>query len=171
MGVMLVAQPLAVTKEQRRELKCIARSSSLPHRTVLQARALLLSADGVSIYETARQVGVASNSVRSWRWRFVVEGIDGVGRIAEGRGRKPWLPDGIVAEVVHVTLHELPGDGSAHWSTRTMANRFRISKDSVARIWRDHELRPWKVEAFTAGERHHPDNGVVFDGRTVVQVM
>lgn len=76
MSVMLVAQPLAVTKEQRRELECMARSSSLPHRTVLQARALLLSADGVSIYETARQVGVASNSVRSWRRRFVVEGID-----------------------------------------------------------------------------------------------
>jgi hypothetical protein len=69
MSVMLVAPPLAVTGEQRRELERMARSSSLPHQTVLQARAVLLSADGVSIYETARQVGVASNSVRSWRRR------------------------------------------------------------------------------------------------------
>ncbi len=155
---------------------------------MLQARALLLSADGVSMYETARQVGVASNSVRSWRRRFVVEEIDGVGRIAEGRGRKPWLPDGIVAEVVHVTLHELPDDGSAHWSTHTMAKRFRISKDSVARIWRDHELRPWKVEAFKISNDPHfeeklvdvvglylnlPERAIVFsfDERTQCQAL
>ena len=26
-----------------------------------------------------------------------------------------------------------------------MAERFGIGKDSVARIWRDHDLKPWKV--------------------------
>ena len=29
-----------------------------------------------------------------------------------------------------------------------MAQRFGIGKDSVARIWRDHELKPWKVDTF-----------------------
>ena len=67
----------------------MTRSSSLPHRTVVQAKALLLAADGKSIYETARRVDVASNSVRAWRRRFEVEGLGGVGRIAEGRGATP----------------------------------------------------------------------------------
>jgi transposase len=29
-----------------------------------------------------------------------------------------------------------------------MAARHGIGKDSVARIWRDHELKPWKVDTF-----------------------
>jgi hypothetical protein len=29
-----------------------------------------------------------------------------------------------------------------------MAQRHGIGKDSVARIWRDHGLKPWKVETF-----------------------
>jgi hypothetical protein len=29
-----------------------------------------------------------------------------------------------------------------------MAERHGIGKDSVARIWRDHELKPWKVSIF-----------------------
>jgi transposase len=145
---MLAAPPLTVSDGQRSELERITRSASLPHRTVLQASALLLSADGVSVYETARRVGVASNSVRAWRRRFESEGLAGVGRIAKGRGRRSWLPAGTVAAVVDDTLHARPDDGSTHWSTRTMAERHGIGKDSVARIWRDHDLKPWKVETF-----------------------
>ena len=29
-----------------------------------------------------------------------------------------------------------------------LAERFGIGKDSVARIWRDHNLKPWQVETF-----------------------
>jgi hypothetical protein len=58
------------------------------------------------------------------------------------------LPAGTVAEVVHVTRNELPDDGSTHWTKRRLAERLGIGKDSVARIWRDHELKPWKVDRF-----------------------
>ena len=53
-----------------------------------------------------------------------------------------------MAEVVRVTQHELPPDGSTHWTTRTLAKRFGIGKDTVARIWRDHNLKSWKVKTF-----------------------
>ncbi len=68
--------------------------------------------------------------------------------IATGRGRKPWLPPGTVAEVVRVTQHERPSGGSTHWTTRTLARQLGIGKDAVARIWADHNLKPWKVETF-----------------------
>ena len=148
MTVMLAATPLTVTEEQRLQLERMSRSSSLAHRTVVQAKALLASADGAAIYEVARQLHVASNSVRRWRRRFDTDGLDSVGRIASGRGRKPWLPEGTVAEVVRVTLEELPDDDSTHWSTRTMAERFDIGKDTVARIWKNHNLKPWKTDTF-----------------------
>ncbi len=95
MSTMLAAPPLSVSGAKRGELERLARSSSAAHRTVVQAKALLLAADGVANYEIARRVGTSANSVRAWRKRF---GID---------------------------------------------------KDSVARIWRDHELKPWKHDTFT----------------------
>src|ERR1039457_2049735 len=102
----------------------------MPHRTVQQARALLLCADGEAIYEVARRLGVASNSERQWRRRFEEVGVDGIGVIAPGRGRTSWLPEGTVAEVVSLTMNEQPDDGSTQWSTRTMAARMGISKDT-----------------------------------------
>jgi transposase len=145
---MVVAPPLAVTDEQRAALEQMARSTSAPHRVVIQAEALLLAADGVATNEVARRCRTTNDSVRSWRRRFEAEGIAGVGKIAKGRGRRSWLPEGTVAEVVHDTLHAVPDDGSTHWTTRLMAKRFGIGKDSVARIWRDHHLKPWKLERF-----------------------
>jgi transposase len=145
---LVTAEPLVMTADQRAVLETMARSRSLPHRTVVQARALLLAADGVPTNEVARRCSTTDTSVRAWRRRFGVEGVAGVGRIAPGRGRKPWLPPGTVEAVVHDTLHATPDDGSTHWTSRRMAARFGIGKDAVARIWRDHKLKPWKLDTF-----------------------
>jgi transposase len=142
------APALPATDEQRAELTRIAGSTQLPHRKVVQARALLWAADGVGNEEIARRSGVDSDAVRRWRRRFAVSGVEGVGVIAKGRGRKPGLAEGTVAEVVQVTQHVRPPDGATHWTTRSLARRFGIGKDAVARIWSDHNLKPWKVDTF-----------------------
>ena len=121
MYTMLAAPPLLVSAEQRSELERFARSTSAPHRTVVQAKALLLAAEGVANYEIARRLSVSSNSVRSWRRRFEGEGLSGVGRIGKGRGRKSWLPEGTVAEILRVTMQESPDDTSTHWTITTLA--------------------------------------------------
>ena len=126
----------------------MAASTASPHRQVVQARALLLACDGVANEEIARRCGVDSDTVRRWRSRFATHGTSGVGRIAKGRGRKSSLPAGTVEEVVRVTLGERPADGSTHWSTRTLAARIGIGKDAVAKIWADHNLKPWQVDTF-----------------------
>lgn len=145
---IFVAPPLEMTAEQRSELEVMARSSSLPHRAVIQARALLLAGDGVANEEIARRCDTTPDTVRRWRVRFGERGVAGVGVIAKGRGRKPWLAEGTVAEVVRVTREEVPSDGSTHWTTRTLAALLGIGKDSVARIWRDHDLKPWQTKTF-----------------------
>ena len=103
---------------------------------------------GFANEEIARRCGVDSDAVRRWRRRFSELGVAGVGVIAKGRGRRSWLPEGTVAEVVRVTLEETPDDTSTHWTTRSLAKRFGIGKDTVARIWQDHHLQPWKVDTF-----------------------
>src|ERR1035437_10081108 len=86
----VIAPPLAMTDEERSALEVMARSTSLGHCKVVQAKALLLAGDGVGTNEVARQCHT--------------------------------------------------DDGSTHWSTRLMAIRFGIGKDTVARIWREHNL-------------------------------
>ena len=126
----------------------MASSPSLEHRKVVQARALLWAADGVPNEEIARRSGVDSDTVRRWRARFAEHGPAGVGVVAKGRGRKPSLPPGTVAEVLRLTRHERPADGSTHWTTRSLARRVGVGKDTVARIWADHDLKPWQVDTF-----------------------
>ena len=144
----MVAAALSVTDCQRAELARMASSSVLAHRVVMQAKALLWAADGVANDEIARRCGVDSDAVRRWRSRFAEQGAGGVGEVAKGRGRKSSLPAGTVEEVLRLTREERPADGSTHWSTRTLAARVGIGKDSVARIWADHGLKPWQVETF-----------------------
>lgn len=139
---------MLMADEQREALEAIASSLSLPHRAVRQAAGLLAAAEGVPNEEVGRRVGVSANTVRAWRRSFASRGVDGVGAVAPGRGRKPWLAEGTVAEVVRMTLNERPADTSTHWTTRTLAKEMGIGKDSVAKIWRDHKLKPWKIDTF-----------------------
>ena len=143
---VVVAAPLRLT--ERVALVEMTRSSSLPYRQVVQAQGLLLAADGVANGEIARRCATTPNAVRRWRARFAETGVTGVGVIAAGRGRRSWLPPGTVEAVVADTLGAKPDDGSTHWTTRSLAERFGIGKDTVARIWRDHQLKPWKVDTF-----------------------
>lgn len=119
---------LRMTTAERNALQRMAASTSLPHWTVVQARALLWAGDGVSNQEIARRSGVDSDAVRRWRARFGQKRVDGVGVIAKGRGRQPSLPAATVAEVLRITQHERPADGSTHWTTRTLVAKLGIGR-------------------------------------------
>ena len=139
---------MSVTDDQRQELDRVATSSVLPHRRVVQAQALLWAADGVANEEIARRCRVDSDTVRRWRNRFTDRGLDGVGTIAEGRGRKSWLPADTVQRVVELTLTGEPPGGETHWTTRSLAAQVGVGKDTVAKVWSDHQLKPWKVDVY-----------------------
>ena len=148
MSVTRAAAPLVLTVRDRAELEAVAASPSLSYRAVRQAMGLLDAADGIGNEEIGRRQGVSANTVRAWRASFGSRGVAEVGVVAAGRGRKGWLPAGMVTEVVRVTLNDKPADGSTHWSTRSLGERMGISHTSVAQIWRDHELKPWRVDMF-----------------------
>lgn len=145
---VMVAVPLKVTRAERSELARMARSHTLPHRTVVQARGLLLAARGVANNQIARECDTTADAVRRWRTKFEAGGIDAVGSIAPGRGRKPIIDEDTIDAIVSDTLHTIPDDESTCWSTRAMGERHGVGKDTVARIWRARNLRPWRVETF-----------------------
>ena len=139
---VVTAPALSLTGTQRAELKPMAMSTSLPHLQVLQAKALLWAGDGVANEQIARRCQVTPDAVRRWRVRFVEQGVQGVGKIAKGRGGKSPLAEGTVAEIVRVTCQDKPDDGGTHWTTRMLAKRFGLGKDTIAKVWSDHNLKP-----------------------------
>jgi len=143
-----MVQVMELSSEARCYLERMARSSVLPHRKVVQARALLALADGRSVRATAKEFGTYPNTVAAWRDRFVEAGVAGVGVIAPGRGRKPEIPPATVEAIVHDTLHTVPEDGATCWSTRSLGAKHGVGKDTVQRIWKARNLRPWQVDTF-----------------------
>jgi transposase len=115
---------------------------------LIHNRALLLAADGMANEAIARECATTPDTVRRWRAKFEDGGVEAVGSIAPGRGRKPEIDQSVIDEIVHDTLHAIPDDESTSWSTRTMAERFGVSKDTVARIWKARNLRPWRVDTY-----------------------
>jgi transposase len=141
------AAPLEMTAEQRSELERIARSSSRPHREVRHAKGLLLAADGVANATIAERVGVGRGTVLAWRARFEADGVERIGKVAKGRGRKPSIPQETIEKIVHDTLHTTP-ESATHWSCRTMAAHAGISKAMVQRIWSSRGIKPHLVRTF-----------------------
>ena len=37
-----------------------------------------------------------------------------------------------------------------HWTNRSLAARFGVGKDAIARVWADHNLKPWRWRPPTA---------------------
>ena len=66
-----------------------------------------------------------------------------------------------MAEIVRVTCHEAPDDTSTHWTTRSLAKRFGIGKDAIARVWADHNLKPWRVDNFKLSNDPHFEEKLV----------
>ena len=109
----------------------------------------MAACDGVANEEIARRCGVYSDTVRRWRFRFAEQGIDGSGPDREGPRTQAEPAGGHGAagaapDPERAASRTAPRIGA----TRTLAARLGIGKDTVAKIWADHNLKPWKVDTF-----------------------
>jgi transposase len=141
------AAALSLSDGERGTLERLARAQSAPHRHVLRARVLLLAADGLANALIAEEVGVTPVTVRAWRKGFAADGLAGLDKIRDGRGRKPSISEQTIAEIVRLTT-TTTAPGATHWSCRTMAKRVGVSAATVQRIWSDVGLAPHRVETF-----------------------
>ena len=80
-----------------------------------------------------------------WRGRYLEGGLAALqDRKRSGRPRRV-----DEAQVVVATLTPPPQRlGVTHWSSRLLAAELGLGFASVARIWRDWNLQPWRVETF-----------------------
>ncbi len=150
-GMSHPAARLPLHAEDGSTLEMWARSATAPHRVVSQAKALLMAGDGVADSRIATALGISRPTVLDWRARFRAEGLDSVGAVRPGRGRRPEITADQVQGIVHSTLHETRG--ATHWSCRSMAKAAGVSRSTVQPIWDAHGLQ----RAGTRGFGGFPD--------------
>ena len=121
------------------------RSSTVEAGLAQRARIVLLAAEGVPNAEIARRVGVSRPTVIQWRNRYEAGGISALGDL-DRSGRPPVIDD--VAVVVATVQAPPEALGVTHWSARLLGKHLGISFASVARIWREWNLQPWRRETF-----------------------
>ena len=113
----------------------------------MRCRIVLACADpSLSGRQIADKVGCSTVTVSKWRKRFAAHRLDGL--IDEPRpGAVRTIGDDVVEQVVIDTLESAPKDAT-HWSTRSMADKHGISRQTVSKIWRAFGLKPWEIDEF-----------------------
>jgi transposase len=139
------ARPLALRRGDRDVLASWTRASTVRAGLAQRARIVLLAADGVSNTEIADRVGVARQTVISWRARYVESGVKGL--VDEKRSGRPRKVDR--ARILAATLGSPPKKlGVTHWSSRLLADQLKTDASTVLRTWRHYRVQPWGSETF-----------------------
>jgi transposase len=141
------AKAVRLSAQDRDRLESWLRAHNTPQALTWRAQIILHAAEGLPNTRIAEAVGVTVVTVREWRKRFEVEGIDSLTEIKPGRGRKREISATKVKRIIHDTLQVKPR-GATHWSCRSMADRHQVSSATVQRIWDAHGLQPHRVETF-----------------------
>ena len=139
------APALVLRDGDRDKLESMLRTPTLAAGLSQRARVVLLASDGVANYEIADRIGVSRPTVNLWRARYAEQGLAGLA--GEKRPGRPRTVDR--SKVITATLTPPPATlGVSHWSSRLLAARLGIEHSTVAGIWAEYGVKPWKAETF-----------------------
>jgi len=137
---------LRLSDEEVDTLERYVRRSKIGRGLAQRAAIVLECAKGRSNKRVAKSLGVTVATVGKWRRRFIAKRVEGlVDAPRSGAPRK--IGDERVERLLVDTLEALP-KGATHWSTRGMAAKAGISRQTVSRIWRTFGLKPHRTETF-----------------------
>lgn len=144
---MRIAKPVELTEQDRATLTRWARGRSIPVRQAQRAKIVLAAAAGKRNDEIASELQCTRRTVGTWRTRFLKLGIAGLEKDAPRPGRKASVSKDKTSEILRLTTQEKP-PGQTHWSTRTMESATGVSRSTISRIWRLHQLKPHQTKTF-----------------------
>ena len=139
------AARLVLRDGDRARLERMTRSATGAAAGAQRARIVLLAADGEANCVIAERVGMSRPTVNLWRARYDEHGIAGLAD--ELRPGRPRQVDR--AAILAATLAPPPASlGVTHWSSRLLAPRLGVAHSTVAEVWKQYGIRPWKAETF-----------------------
>jgi transposase len=139
--------PVVLTEAEIIRLEQWIRAGSTPQQVVLRARIIVAAARGHTDLRITGDLSVQRRTVALWRQRVRELGIGCVWEMRPGRGRKTRYGASKAAAIVEATLQTKPS-GSTHWSTRKLAQVQGVSKNTIARVWQEHQLKPHLSKSF-----------------------
>jgi len=142
------ATPLPVTADQVRELEQLVRNGNSTQKVALRCKVLLLAHQGVANASIADQLEISRPTVLALRAAFTQDGMTAVTGIRRRKRSSKVLTPELEQRILDTTLKTRPGDGSTHWSVRTLAAHLRVSRTIVHRVWQRHDVQPHRVERF-----------------------
>ena len=139
---------LSVSADDRVELERRVRSQTGQARDGKRARIVLLAADGRPGVEIADMVGVSEPTVIKWRRAYAERGLAGLGD-APRSGRPRQIDDAARFAIWFASQHAPPERlGITHWSSRALADEFDVDHATIARLWQQWGLQPWRLTTF-----------------------
>jgi transposase len=139
------AEPLLLRVGDQAKLERLVRTDTGSAAMARRARIVLLAADGVGNQVIADRVGVSRPTVNLWRSRYAEAGMAGL--VEQKRPGRPRQVDR--AAILTATLTPPPKSlGVTHWSSRLLAPRVGVDHATVAAVWKEYGVKPWKAETF-----------------------
>lgn len=149
------AAALALSESQRLHIEALLRNGKTPQKVVLRCRIVLLAQQGFSNRSIAQQLNVSRPTVIVLRTAFAQHGLTVLTGIRRRRRQAKVLTPEREQKIVDTTLRTRPGDGSTHWSVRTLAKHLGLSRTIVHRVWQRHDIQPHRVERFKLSTDPH----------------
>ena len=145
----LAAAALPIGPDDLARLRRWSSATRAPAVVVQRAKILLLAAEGAANTEIAERLDVSRPTVIAWRKRYLREGLAHGLADRPRRGRPQTVRRDRRAEILATTLAPPPEAlGVTHWSSRLLAAELGVSHSTVARVWAEHDLKPWQTETF-----------------------
>lgn len=138
---------ISLDEGERGGLEQLSRGRRVPVRLAERAAIVLHAAAGLENQQIAERMGISRQKAGRWRSRYAAHGLAGIEKDAPRPGRRRRIDDKQRAAVVRKTLRQTPA-GQTHWSRATMSAATGLSESTIGRIWREHGLKPHRVETF-----------------------
>ena len=177
---ILSAEVEAILKQQ-------SRSKTEEHRVVERAKIVLMSGAGSSDAAIARVLSLNPNTVRTWRRRFLSDGVDGLQDLPRS-GKPPVYDKDKLRKDIFDILEEPAPKGQATWDGKAIASELGVSDDIVWRILKKEGIHLQRQRTWCVSTDPHfaekaadviglylnpPENAIVIsvDEKTSIQAL
>jgi putative transposase len=149
------APALKLSESHRLAIESLVRDGGTPQRVALRGRIILLAEQGLANHAIAQQLNISRPTVLAMRSAFAQRQLSAITGIRKRKSNSRVLTPELEQKIVGTTLKSRPGDGSTHWSVRTLARQLGVSRTMVHRVWQRHDIQPHRVERFKVSKDPH----------------